>query len=515
MTIARRLKRPCFRVAIGAAFGFLLGAPGNAQTPVRAPDRVLHGSITRRDHQHVRVVPFLVPVGTTRLSLAFDFDGRAQKTVIDLGLRDPGGFRGASGGNKAELTIAASDATPSYLPGPIQPGRWQLMLGVPNIREGVSARWTARLWFMKAGEAGPPAPVIDRGPGWYRGDLHLHTGHSDGVCASQSGTKIPCPVIRTLETAVARGLDFVAITDHNTVSQLDEIRAAQPAFDRLLIISGQEVTTFFGHFNVFGVDQPVDFRIGPGARSFADTVARVHALGGLVSINHPALPSGEICMGCGWRMPDAVGPDAVGPGKVGPGAGGVRVDAVEAVNGGAWLAGGTADGPLSGIPFWIKALAAAPVTAIGGSDNHDATQAVDRPGTIGRPTTVVEASGLTQVAIIDGLRRGRAFIDLAGAPGTLLDITVGAGSDLARMGAVLRVVPGASIDVTIDARAPSDNRIELIIDDAVVADAAFSGNGNLKRSLAAVPGRSIVRAVVRRSDGRLLLISNAVVVEPR
>src|SRR5437867_67863 len=48
-----------------------------------------------------------------------------------------------------------------------------------------------------------------RAPGWYRGDLHSHSVHSDG-----SNT-----VAEMAEAASAIGLDFLAPTDHNTISQ--------------------------------------------------------------------------------------------------------------------------------------------------------------------------------------------------------------------------------------------------------------------------------------------------------
>lgn len=36
----------------------------------------------------------------------------------------------------------------------------------------------------------------------------------------------------------------------------------QPYFDKLLLIPGREITTFQGHFNLFGATQFLDFRLG-------------------------------------------------------------------------------------------------------------------------------------------------------------------------------------------------------------------------------------------------------------
>lgn len=486
-----------------AMLAWLAAGPGQAETPARAPDHVLTGMIVDRDHQHYRSVPFQVPRGTVRLVVAFDYDTRDQKTVIDLGVEDPHGLRGSSGGNKADFTIGESDATPSYLQGRIDPGRWRLVLAVPNIRRGVIARWKAKLWFLTADKGDVlPSPVVDRGPGWYRGDLHLHTAHSDGSCASQSGRRGPCPLFRTLETAVARGLDFVAITDHNTTSGYAAMREAAPYFDKLLLIPGREITTFYGHFNIFGVTDPIDYRIRPaGPVTFNAIADRVHALGGLVSINHPALPSGEACMGCGWAM---------------PGADLVHVDTVEVANGGAMALQRGLTGPLSGMPFWLRALGAGrPLTAVGGSDNHDGTVLEEVPGTVGRPTTVVYANGLNQSAILAGLRAGRVFIDLdgvVGRPAPLLDLQVIAGPAAVPMGGTVHARAGEPISARLSVIAPPGSRLDLMADDAVLGSILIDTRLDYEMAIQRRDRPLAVRAVVRRPTGTISLISNAVIV---
>lgn len=220
--------------AIAAAIPFQVHA--QASTPEASPaivsfaDRTISGFLTGRDHQTYVEVPFEVPAGVERLTLDFDYD-RADRTVIDLGLLDPNGLRGWSGGNKSTITVATSDATPSYVPGPVVAGEWRLLLGVPNIREGVTARWTARISLAGVDAPAPESAFFDgpirSGAGWYRGDFHTHSGQSDGSCESLTGRRIPCPVFRTLERARAAELDFVAVTEHNTPSGFAELRVLQ------------------------------------------------------------------------------------------------------------------------------------------------------------------------------------------------------------------------------------------------------------------------------------------------
>jgi hypothetical protein len=135
----------------------LLAAGASSQ-----PDMVLRGSLTGQDNQTWHVVPFDVPAGTTRITVDFDYTTRDARTTIDLGLLGPDGFRGQdgfrgwSGGNKRTFTVSATDATPSYLPGAIRPGRWNLLLGIPNIRPDT------KLNTQPVSDLSTPGPMAQR-----------------------------------------------------------------------------------------------------------------------------------------------------------------------------------------------------------------------------------------------------------------------------------------------------------------------------------------------------------------
>ena len=130
----------------------------------------------------------------------------------------------------------------------------------------------------------------------------MHTAHSDGSCPSQSGRMVPCPLFLSVQTAAARGLDFIAITDHNSDSQYDDERELQPYFDRVLLIPGREITTFYGHFNIFGVTQLIDYRVTPGGLDLNNVLRGVASKGGIASVSHAEAPGGEQCMGDGSRL---------------------------------------------------------------------------------------------------------------------------------------------------------------------------------------------------------------------
>jgi len=487
---------------IGAGLALLtLASAAPAALPQRAPDQILAGHLTGADSMSNRDQPFTLPESTARLVVSLSHDGDPKASLIQLGVDDPQGFRG-TGAPKTDFTIAAYDATPGFFPGRLVPGRWDLRFFVGQLPQDRAINWTAKLWFMKTGER-LPVDVPGRGPGWYRGDLHMHSGHSDGTCANASGKSVPCPLYLTIASAAARKLDFAVLTEHNTVSSLQVIRELQPYFDRLLLIPGQEVTTHFGHIGVWGVEEPIDYRVEPGVRSFNTLADEVHRLGGLVSINHPAAPTGAMCLGCGWSMPDV---DYA------------KVDAVEAINGGiiAIAGGRDPEGPLTNIPFWLKHLAAGDrLVAVGGSDSHDGTNAADHPPAVGNPTTVVYARDLTQGAILEGIRSGRVFIDLAMDPTDLLDLSVSDDRQEAAMGG--RMQSKAPVTAKIVVRAQRGERLELLdgstlLSSRPIAEPAGEAAPPLSFPLALSPGNHAIRAQVRGKDGKLLLLSNPVLV---
>ncbi len=476
----------------------LLVVSAVSQAQTTQPDLVLQGVVTRADYQTYKEVPFVVPPGVIRVSVEFSYTTRDQRTTIDLGLLDPSRFRGWSGGNKSYFSVSETDATPSYLAGPIPPGEWHLLLGIPNIRENVHGEFTAKVYFLRRGQR-PEVSTFERSPvsakaAWYRGDLHMHTAHSDGSCKNQSGESVPCPLFKTVEAAVNRGLDFIAITDHNTISHYDAMRELQPYFDRLLLIPGREVTTFQGHANVFGAVEFIDFRLGgqhvPNAAALLQQIQDLHSL---ISINHPMAPSGENCMGCGWTAPSTNF---------------AHIQAVEAVN------GGISKGKFAGIPFWESQLNRGfRLTGIGGSDNHNADRALDKPGSIGYPTTVVYADALSEKNILNGIRAGHVFVDLQGSKDRSLNMSAKAGQATAAMGDSLTAPAGTAIAISIHVTHVPSSRVEVIEDGHPqnLASPDVQGDDDLKTFPFTSDGaKHWIRVNVVSPQGDILLLGNPV-----
>ncbi len=325
-------------------------------------------------------LPVEVPAGASALRVELEYN--AAGAGLDLGCFGPAGFRGWSGGARRTFMISARSATPGYLPGELEPGVWQIVIGLHRIpaagvRYEVRAEATTTIPVAEVAE--PPPPLVDRPPRrelpaaagirWLAGDLHSHTVHSDGVLT----------VPELARFAVERGLDFLAVTDHNTTSHHRELPAAAAAHG-IVLVPGQEVTVERGHANAFGDLPWVDFRESPD-----EWLTQTEQSGGLLSVNHPY--GGQVA----WTAPMRRRPPLI------------------EVWHWSWLdLRWTA--PLS---WWLAWYPEA--IAVGGSDWH-------RPGSDappGSPTTWVQSCAADPAAVLDGIGLGQVAIS-AGRDGPVL-----------------------------------------------------------------------------------------------
>jgi hypothetical protein len=327
-------------------------------------------------------LPIEVPAGAAALRVTLSFR-RDSGAVLDLGCFDPAGFRGWSGGARDSFVVSELGATPGYLAGPVSPGLWQVVIGVHLVPvEGVAFTVTAESLFSGSAslngqlaslqalpEADRPVPIgrparrslpADAGLNWLAGDLHAHTFHSDGVMS----------VAELGAYAVERGLDFVAVTDHNTVSHHASLGPVSSRYG-VTLLPGQEVTTELGHAGVLGDTGWIDFR-----EPASSWLSAAEAAGGLMSINHPFAGPAS------WVHPMPARPPLL------------------EVWHWSWLDLSWTT-PLSWWQAWDPAA-----IPVGGSDWH-------RPGSdapLGTPTTWVSCASSSVADILDGLRAGRVAI---------------------------------------------------------------------------------------------------------
>jgi len=203
-------------------------------------------------------------------------------------------------------------------------------------------------------------------------DLHVHTVYSDG-----HGT-----VGEVLETAKDKGLDGLAITDHETLEGYFEARASDCD---LLVLPGFEVETDAGHVLVLGLEglPPVVGKMG-----YEELIWWARGLGGLTVLAHPAAGRFRLKRWMGFKP-----------------------DVVEVFN---------ASYP-SGyfVRRRMRLAERLGLPAVGGSDAH-------HPQMVGDAFTVVEVGSLNSGVVVEAIRGGSA-----GFEGTLSSlrnrIRIGAG----------------------------------------------------------------------------------------
>jgi hypothetical protein len=422
-------------------------------------------------------VPFDVPPGIQRIDVSTSHDQLSifgiGRNVLDLGVFGPAGhelgnaegFRGWSGGARAGFMLSATNATPGYLAGRIDPGRWALALG-PVVLNPLGMDVQAQIVLTRGAQpATCPMPVLGpvvrrrRGAGWYRGDLHTHTVHSDGKRR----------ISEMAEAATSAGLDFIVSTDHNTNSANRAWAAA--AIDELEVVAGEEVTTRHGHWLAVGLPPEgwVDWRYAPRDGVFARYAAQVRADGGLVVAAHPSVP----LPGCAWEF------------------GYHDVDAMEVWNG-AW----NVDDELS-LRIWHQLLRhGRRIAAVGGSDSHAAHQPV------GQPQTVVYAEFASTAALIDGLRDGRSYLAASSAVTLTLNAFRDDSTATAGPGETFRVRMGASVSVTAAVTGALDATLAVITAAGCVCRAKtdFEGAGTVTWTGSAAEAR-FARVELRRRAG--------------
>ncbi|MGZ4482857.1 MAG: CehA/McbA family metallohydrolase [Nocardioidaceae bacterium] len=399
-------------------------------------------------------LPVDVPDGVRQIDVSYSYDKPTEPpgTVTnscDIGIFDQRGtdlngpgFRGWSGGFRTSFSVAADQATPGYLPGPVSAGRWHVVLGPYQVSpQGMDYTVTVSLTYGQDGAPFrpqyPPQSVPGSTAKWYRGDCHLHTVYSDGK-------RLPAEVAAGARDA---GLDFIVSTEHNTSSSHGVWGPL--AGDDLLIVTGEEITTRNGHVLALGVTPGhwIDWRYRARDGVFADVADLVHRDGGIVVPAHPHCPY----VGCRWKF------------------GFDHADAIEVWNG-PW----TLDDETS-VETWDGLLVAAGRTgsgwlpAMGNSDAHS------EPQVIGLPQTVVHADGLSRNAVLGAVAAGRSYLAESSSVSVALTAT-GAGRS-AGIGERLAVPAATPVTVTAEASGVPSAVVRLITDEGQLLQTQLGSDG--------------------------------------
>jgi hypothetical protein len=437
-------------------------------------------------------LPFDVPPGTTRIELERNTDLPA---ALGLGLFDARGsayqsqgFRGIAGGERREAFIALDAATPGFVPGPIEPGEWTVI--VPVFFAALPTKVTIRV-RMTQGPAVPPLlpgplpGVVRDTPGWYRGDLHCHTIHSSDAWAS--GTAMTPS--EWANHARELGLDFLCMTDHNTIAQ--NWALGSDAGVGVLLMAGEEMTNYFhGHATVIGLDpgEWLDFRQSPfglplptGGRRIQEFIAAAREMGAYVAAAHPLRPT------LSWQF--------LADGAFDPAA---RTDGLEVWNG-PWQVNEE-----MALRLWDYLLGEGwDVVANGGSDLHGLGNT--KGYAVGLPTTMVYATALSRDAIVDAVQAGRSFVTRQPNGVEIYLTATGSGGQETYTGGTLWGDVGELVTVRVLVRRAAGMRLSVRTEAGEVLSAEMQSDEQTIEAMVSIGAEhSFVRAEIRTGQGRLL-----------
>lgn len=438
------------------------------------------GILTTHDAKQHLAHTFEMPVGATKLFIKLEYNphrstGQPYDNMLSLTLFDPESCRGARHNNPDQsLVITEYSATPGYTPGTLQAGTWTVFIDTHRILPPDELHYTVDVdisdeplhetkvqWLKKSVKA--------RGQGWYHGDLHGHTLHSDAAW----------DVPDFVQYARNYELDFVTLTDHNTVSGLTQLDSF--AEDDLLTVGGSELTTYCGHALALGVRTWQEWRVGVNNITMPEIATHVKEKGGVFVIAHPKSAGDPECTGCDWHYPDML------PGKA---------RHVEIWNG-PWAGD---SGNETALELWYQWLNEGyRMTATAGTDSHG-------PMRDPNPSfNYVYAKDLTEYDILNAIQQGHLYL----SSGPTLDVMVrNRWLEYATMGDVI-----AGEDVTLSFYWSGCNQgdtLELIINGGVFDERVLGERGLLEWRLPQHTRWSVVE--VRDKAGNMRAVTNPIFI---
>lgn len=289
---------------------------------------------------------------------------------------------------------------------------------------------------------------------WYSGDFHTHTFYSDGKLSPEEN----------IEVAKKRGLSFFSPTDHN----FNQTRF--PETD-LLIIEGTEITSRYGHINVFFTNESVFKKYSVEGLNTEDWLSEVlnNISEEIYSINHPFMETFEFLVG-DYSLDD--------------------LKFMEIINDPTYMT--SIDAMEKALKAWDLLLQNGyKIYGIGGSDSHlypdEKYENADYPSLLGDPKTYVFAKNLSKNEIRRAMLAGKISVSRE----KLIE---------------LKKVNETEFTLDLEERTFHDKKlhIELIVD----GDIYKTYENSLHEKLDLDENYHYVRANVRCEDGELYGFTN-------
>ncbi len=109
-------------------------------------------------------------------------------------------------------------------------------------------------------------------------EIHCHTHYSKGTKVLYDGVSSPRDIIAAAKN---KGLDAIAITDHNTMYGYLQARKFAKKYS-ITVFPGEEMNTLDGHLMAFGINETI-----PPHKSALETIDMIHEQAGIAIAVHP------------------------------------------------------------------------------------------------------------------------------------------------------------------------------------------------------------------------------------
>jgi hypothetical protein len=207
----------------------------------------------------------------------------------------------------------------------------------------------------------------------------------------------------------------------------------------LLLIPSMEVTSYYGHANIWGLSRWIDFRCRQ-TEDIRQVIEAAHNQEALFSINHPHST-------CSWEYGWIDG-----------------INAIEVWNS-LWHRGN-----YRSLIWWDELLQSGrQIVAVGGSDRHQPREFDPYfPHQVGTPTTWVYATNLSVEAILAGIRAGHVFITADVDSPRIRLAAKAADGQTAMMGDTLALPPESPVMCECEVEGAKGQVLELIQDGRIV-----------------------------------------------
>ncbi|KGR78010.1 CehA/McbA family metallohydrolase [Ureibacillus manganicus] len=269
--------------------------------------RFQYGPIVETDQVMIRQA-----VVREGLSESLVQDETTVRNLLTVSINDPGNIRGAHHFFAEDQLIIINEekATEGFLAGKIQEGFWEFIISghgvfsnvitgqfvVTGVSENNQDKNEETVPFknlqfeaVKKNRSRKPKeePIQVK-----RLELHSHTVHSDA----------PQTTEELITQAENEKIDWLAITDHNTMTALIEAEQNNNFNRQVRLLNGIEYTTFYGHFLVHGPREQILFDWTKLSKNTIEQyLKKLKEQDVYITIAHPFDSGNPFCTGCRWE----------------------------------------------------------------------------------------------------------------------------------------------------------------------------------------------------------------------